>query len=82
LELDEVVTEKDDAGKDEIVYKVTSDFMEGKISYRQCSGSEIRRFLTPRSSIRNGKNPDPGSTINIPDNIAKSLVTINWVKNA
>jgi hypothetical protein len=30
LELDEVVTEKDDAGKDEIVYKVTSDFIKEK----------------------------------------------------
>ncbi len=34
-------------------------------------------FLPPN---RDGKNPDPGSGINIPDHISKSLVAIFWVK--
>jgi hypothetical protein len=29
-----------------------------------------------------GKNPDPGSALNITDHISKSLVTYNGVKNA
>jgi hypothetical protein len=28
-----------------------------------------------------GKNPDPGSRINIPDNFSESLGTLFWVKN-
>jgi hypothetical protein len=28
-----------------------------------------------------GKNPDPGSGMNIPDQISESLETIFWVKN-
>ncbi len=30
--------------------------------------------------IRDGKSPDPGSGINIPDHISESLVTPFWVK--
>ncbi len=32
--------------------------------------------LTPGSGFQDGKNPDPGSGINIPDHISESLVTM------
>jgi hypothetical protein len=38
-------------------------------------------FLTPGSGIQDGKNPDSGSGLNIPDHFSESIVTIFWVKN-
>jgi hypothetical protein len=38
---------------------------------------EFGAFLTPRSGME--KNSDPGSRMNIPDNISESLETIFWV---
>jgi hypothetical protein len=48
---------------------------------QECCGSGIRCFLTPRSRIRDGRNPDLRSGINISDHISKSLVTIFGLKN-
>jgi hypothetical protein len=49
---------------------------------RQCCGSDpgSSAVLTPGSGFQDGKNPDPGSGINIPDHIFESLVTMFWLK--
>ncbi len=68
-------------------FQILSCFFAKKLNVRrvcvclQCcgSGSGIWCFLNPW--IRDGKNPDPGCGINIPDHISESLVSIVWVKN-
>jgi hypothetical protein len=37
------------------------------ISWTESADPGSGAYLTPRSGIRYGKNPDPGSRINIPD---------------
>jgi hypothetical protein len=55
------------------------------LTFRRCcgSGSGIRSaLLAPESGISDGKNLDsgPGSGINIPNHISKSLITILGLK--
>jgi hypothetical protein len=40
-------------------------------------------FLAPESGILilDGKNPDPGSCLNIPDLIFENLLSVFWVQN-
>jgi hypothetical protein len=37
-------------------------------------------FFTPGSGIRDGKNPEPGPEMKIPDRIFENLVSVFWVK--